>query len=34
MKSLAGEARLLVPGHDPAVFNRFPKVAEQIVRIQ
>jgi hypothetical protein len=34
MKSLAGEARLLVPGHDPAVFNRFPKVAERIVRIQ
>jgi glyoxylase-like metal-dependent hydrolase (beta-lactamase superfamily II) len=34
MKSLAGEARLLVPGHDPAVFNRFPKVAERIVRIE
>jgi len=34
MKSLAGEARLLVPGHDPAVFTRFPKVAEGIVRIQ
>jgi hypothetical protein len=34
MKSLASEARLLVPGHDPAVFNRFPKVADGIVRIQ
>jgi glyoxylase-like metal-dependent hydrolase (beta-lactamase superfamily II) len=34
MKSLTGEARLLVPGHDPAVFTRFPKVAEGIVRIQ
>jgi glyoxylase-like metal-dependent hydrolase (beta-lactamase superfamily II) len=34
MKSLAGETRLLVPGHDPAVFDRFPKVAERIVRIQ
>jgi len=34
MKSLASEMRLLVPGHDPAVFSRFPKVAEQIVRIQ
>jgi len=34
MKSMAGEARLLVPGHDPAVFDRFPKVAERIARIQ
>jgi hypothetical protein len=34
MKSLASEMRLLVPGHDPAVFSRFPKVAEGIVRIQ
>jgi len=34
MKSLAGEAHLLVPGHDPAVFMRFPKVAERIVRIE
>jgi hypothetical protein len=34
MKSLAGEARLLVPGHDPAVFNRFPKIADRIVKIE
>ena len=34
MKSLAGEPRLLVPGHDPAVFDAFPKVAERIVRIE
>ena len=34
MKSLASEPRLVVPGHDPAVFTRFPKVAERIVRIE
>jgi len=34
MKSLASEARLLVPGHDPAVFDRFPRVSDRIVRIQ
>jgi len=34
MKSLASEVRLLVPGHDPAVFDRFPKVGERIVRIE
>jgi glyoxylase-like metal-dependent hydrolase (beta-lactamase superfamily II) len=34
MKSLASEPRLVVPGHDPAVFARFPKVAERIVRIE
>lgn len=34
MKSLASEPRLLVPGHDPAVFDRFPKISDRIVRIQ
>jgi len=34
MKSLASEVRLLIPGHDPAVFDRFPKVTERIVRIE
>jgi glyoxylase-like metal-dependent hydrolase (beta-lactamase superfamily II) len=34
MRSLAGEPRLLVPGHDPAVFARFRKVSERIVRIE
>jgi glyoxylase-like metal-dependent hydrolase (beta-lactamase superfamily II) len=34
MRALAGEPRLLVPGHDPAVFSRFPKVSERIVQIQ
>ena len=34
MRSIAGEARLVVPGHDPAVFTRFPRVTERIVRIE
>ena len=34
MRSLASEARLLVPGHDPGVFDRFPHVTDRIVRIQ
>jgi glyoxylase-like metal-dependent hydrolase (beta-lactamase superfamily II) len=34
MRSIASEPRLLVPGHDPAVFTRFPKVTDRIVRIQ
>jgi glyoxylase-like metal-dependent hydrolase (beta-lactamase superfamily II) len=34
MKSLASEPRLLVPGHDPAVFARFPRVSDGIVRIE
>ena len=34
MRSLASEARLLVPGHDPAVFDRFAKVTDRIVRIE
>jgi glyoxylase-like metal-dependent hydrolase (beta-lactamase superfamily II) len=34
MMQLASPARLLVPGHDPAVFDRFPAVAPGIVRIR
>jgi len=34
MKSMATEPRLLVPGHDPAVFDRFPKISDRIVRIE
>jgi glyoxylase-like metal-dependent hydrolase (beta-lactamase superfamily II) len=33
MLRLAGEPRLIVPGHDPAVFARFPAVASNVVRI-
>lgn len=33
MKTLASRPELIVPGHDPAVLTRFPKVAEGVVRI-
>ena len=33
MRSLASDPKLVVPGHDPAVFDRFPKVSDRIVRI-
>ena len=34
MKSLASTPALLIPGHDPAVFDRFPRVSDRIVRIE
>jgi glyoxylase-like metal-dependent hydrolase (beta-lactamase superfamily II) len=34
MKTLAASPRLIVPGHDPAVFEKFPKVSERVVRIE
>ena len=34
MRSLASEPRLLVPGHDPAVFTRFPRLSDRIVHIE
>ena len=34
MKSLASEPRFLIPGHDPAVFERFEKISDRIVRIE
>jgi glyoxylase-like metal-dependent hydrolase (beta-lactamase superfamily II) len=34
MKSLAGNVGSIVPGHDPAVMSRFPRVAEGVVRIR
>jgi glyoxylase-like metal-dependent hydrolase (beta-lactamase superfamily II) len=33
MRMLATSPKLLVPGHDPKVFDRFPKVSDRIVRI-
>ena len=33
MRELAGEAGRVVPGHDPGQFERFPQVAEGVVRI-
>jgi glyoxylase-like metal-dependent hydrolase (beta-lactamase superfamily II) len=34
MKQLAASLRLIIPGHDPAVFEKFPKVSERVVRIE
>lgn len=34
MRGIASSPRLVVPGHDPAVFDRFPRVSKRIVRIE
>jgi glyoxylase-like metal-dependent hydrolase (beta-lactamase superfamily II) len=34
MKQLAANARLIVPGHDPAVFVKFPKPGNGVARIE
>ena len=34
MKQLASKAELIVPGHDPAVFIRFPRPGNGVARIQ
>lgn len=34
IRSLASDPSLIVPGHDPAVFDRYPLVADGIVRIR
>jgi glyoxylase-like metal-dependent hydrolase (beta-lactamase superfamily II) len=34
MRTLASSPRLLVPGHDPAVFERFPLVQAGVARIR
>lgn len=34
MRTLASDARLIVPGHDPAVFERFPKPGNGVARIK
>ena len=33
MRSLASTLQLIVPGHDPAVFDRFKRISDRIVRI-
>src|SRR5579859_3191548 len=33
MKQIASSPKLIVPGHDPAVFERFPTVVDGVVRI-
>ena len=34
IRKLASDPALIVPGHDPAVFERYPRVADGIVRIR
>lgn len=34
MKQIAASPKLVIPGHDRAMFERFPKVAERVVRIE
>jgi glyoxylase-like metal-dependent hydrolase (beta-lactamase superfamily II) len=34
MRTIASDVRLIVPGHDPAVFERFPKPGNGVARIQ
>jgi glyoxylase-like metal-dependent hydrolase (beta-lactamase superfamily II) len=34
MKQLAAGPNLIIPGHDPAVFEKFPKVSKEVVRIE
>ena len=34
IRGLAADPSLIVPGHDPAVFERYPRTAEGIVRIR
>jgi glyoxylase-like metal-dependent hydrolase (beta-lactamase superfamily II) len=34
MKHLAGSVRLIVPGHDPDVFARFPRASDRVARIE
>jgi hypothetical protein len=34
MASLASAPRLIVPGHDPAVFERFPTPGRGVARIE
>ena len=33
MRTLASSVELIVPGHDPAVFDRFQRVSGRIVKI-
>jgi glyoxylase-like metal-dependent hydrolase (beta-lactamase superfamily II) len=34
MRELAGDAKRIVPGHDPAVMKRFPEIAPGVVRVE
>ena len=34
MRQIASAPRFIIPGHDPAVFERFPKISDRIAKIQ
>lgn len=34
MRSMVKDVDLIIPGHDPLVFAKFPKVAEDVVKIR
>jgi glyoxylase-like metal-dependent hydrolase (beta-lactamase superfamily II) len=34
MRELAGDAKRIVPGHDPAVMKRFREIAPGVVRVE
>lgn len=34
MKTLVSDTRLIIPGHDEAVFSKFPKIADGVVKIE
>jgi hypothetical protein len=34
MKKIASNPRLIIPGHDPAVFVRFPKPGNGVARLE
>ncbi|HKD81575.1 MAG TPA: N-acyl homoserine lactonase family protein [Candidatus Angelobacter sp.] len=34
MKELAASPQLIIPGHDPAVFDKFPKISDRAVKIE
>jgi hypothetical protein len=34
MRAIASDPRLIVPGHDPAVFVRFPEPGNGVARIR
>ena len=34
MKTLVSDIKLIIPGHDAAVFTNFPKITEGVVKIE
>lgn len=34
MKQIASDSRLIIPGHDPAVFTKFPAAGDRVVKIE